>query len=94
MIDIRLDLEVTTSVVNQTFSIDMELGQGGTAFTVPFVVNQEHKTAGAVAVIRYNGIYMRNSNTITNPAQFILSSADDLTVDVHGWYCKVTKKGR
>jgi len=94
MIDIRLDLEVTTSAVNQTFSILLELGQGGTTFEIPFVINQEHKTAGAVAVNRYNGIYMRNANTITRPAQFILSSADDLTVDVHGWYCKVIKKGR
>lgn len=94
MIDIRLDLEVTTSSVNQTFSIDMELGQGGTTFTIPFVVNQEHKTAGAVAVNRYNGIYMRNANMTSNTAQFIISSANNLTVDVHGWYCKVIKKGR
>ena len=94
MIDIRLDLEVTTTAVNQTFSIDLEMGQGGTILNVPFVINQEHKAAGAVAVNRYNGIYMRNANSINNTAQFKISSADDLTVDVHGWYCKLIKKGR
>jgi hypothetical protein len=94
MIDIRLDLEVTTTAVNQTFSIDLEMGQGGTIETVPFVINQEHKAAGAVAVNRYNGIYMRNANSIVRSAQFKITSADDLTVDVHGWYCKLIKKGR
>lgn len=94
MIDIRLDLEVTTTSNNQTFSIDLEMGQGGTIYTIPFVVNQEHKTAGAVAVNRYNGIYLRNANLIDNPAQFKISSASNLTLEVHGWYCKLVRKGR
>lgn len=94
MIDIRLDLEVTTTVNNQIFSIDLELGQGGTTYTVPFIVDQEKKTSGATSVIRYNGIYMKDANTINNYGQFKIISPDALTVEVHGWYCKLMKQGR
>lgn len=94
MIDIRLDLEITTTVNNQVFSIDLELGQGGTVYTVPFIVDQEKKTSGATSVIRYNGIYMKDANTINNTGQFKIISPDALTVEVHGWYCKLMKQGR
>ena len=94
MIDIRLDLEITTTVNNQIFSIDLELGQGGTTYTVPFIVDQEKKTFGATSVIRWNGIYMKDANTINNYGQFKIISPDALTVEVHGWYCKLMKQGR
>ena len=94
MLDIRLDLEITTTANNQDFSIDLELGQGGTVYTIPFIVDQNVKAIGATSVIRYNGIYMKDSNTINNPAQFKIISPDALTVEVHGWYCKLMKQGR
>lgn len=94
MIDIRLDLQVTTTVNNQTFSIDLELGQGGTTYRIPFIVNQEKKTFGATSVIRYNGFYIKDTNTLNNYAQFKILSASNLTVEVHGWYMKLMKQGR
>mgnify|MGYP001079671057 CR=1 FL=1 len=94
MIDIRLDLEITTTANNQDFSIDLELGQSGTVYTIPFIVDQNVKSIGSTSVIRYNGIYMKDSNTIDNSAQFKIISSDALTLEVHGWYCKLMKQGR
>lgn len=93
MVDIRLDVEVTTSVANQVFDIVLEAGQGGgVPFEIPWV-HRYVKTAGVNPVNIFNGIYMKSSNAIDNPAQFKIKSPSACTVVVNGWYCKVVKKG-
>jgi hypothetical protein len=88
MVDIRLDVEVTTSGANQDFDIELELGTGGFAYSIPFE-RQLVKSAGAVPVNVYNGIYLGDSNTLDNGAKFKIKSDGNATVIVRGWYCKV-----
>ena len=94
MIDIRLDLEFTTSSVNQEYSVMLELGQGVTPYSIPFAVKTNVKSTGPVDINRYNGIYIGNALTRDNPGQFKISSTNTGTLIVRGWYCKVVKKGR
>jgi hypothetical protein len=94
MIDIRLDLEITTSGPNQEYGVVLELGQGVTPYRIPFAVNTNVKLAGTVSMNRYNGIYIGNALTKDNPGQFLVASNGAATVTVNGWYCKVVKKGR
>lgn len=92
MIDIRLDLSVTTSSPNQLVEIDLLLGVGGGQYAIPFARNT-YKNAGAQNVNRYNGIYMGDANTINNPAKFVVRSDASATMIVNGWYCKVLVRG-
>ena len=94
MIDIRLDMQITTTATNQEYDIVLELGQGVSAYQIPFAVKSNVKTAGAVFVNRYNGIYIGNALTLDNPGQFKIQSTANATLQVNGWYCKVIKKGR
>lgn len=88
MVDIRLDIEVTTSGANQDFDVVLELGAGGSTYDVPFE-RQSVKSAGAIPVNRYNGVYLGDSNTLDNGAKFKIKSDAAATVIVRGWYCKV-----
>lgn len=92
MIDIRLDILVTTTVPNQEVVIVLEAAQGGSSYRVPFD-QAFFKTAGEHVVDRYNGLYMGDSNTLDNPAQFMIVSDDDATIVINGWYCKVLIQG-
>lgn len=94
MIEIRLDCDVTTTQVNQDFSIDLELGQGGSSYKIPVIESQNVKTVGSHSVVRWLGFYIKDLNDKNNDAQFIINSASNLTVRVYGWYMKLTKLGR
>jgi hypothetical protein len=92
MIDIRVDLTVTTTSPNQLVEIDLALGIGGAQYSIPFSRNV-YKNASAQNVNRYNGIYMGDLNTLNNPAKFVVRSDAPAIVLVNGWYCKVLKRG-
>lgn len=92
MVDIRLDLDVTTSSPNQLVEIDLVVAVGGSQYSIPFVDNA-FKSAGAQRVNRYNGIYLGDTNTLNNPAKFVIRSDDTATVRVNGWYVKVLVRG-
>lgn len=94
LIDIRLDLQITTTGTNQDFDIVLELGQGVSPYQIPFAVKTNVKAASTVFVNKFNGIYIGNTLTRDNPGQFKLQSSANATVQVNGWYCKVIKKGR
>jgi len=88
MVDIRLDIEVTTTGANQVFDIVLELGTGGFAYNIPFE-QALVKSAQAVDVNRYNGVYLGDANTLDNGAKFRIQSDGNATVVVRGWYCKI-----
>ena len=92
MVDIRLDIEVTTSSANQEITIELELGQGGSAYRIPFI-HLFYKTTGAKKVGAFTGVYMGDTNTLNNAGQFIFTSANNATIKINGWYCKVIKMG-
>ncbi len=92
MIDIRLDVEVTTTSPSQNVDIDLYLGIGspGGEYPIPFV-RSTYKNAGVHGVNRYNGIYMGNSDTLNYPAEFRLVSDGGGSVKINGWYSKIIK---
>jgi len=88
MVDVRLDIEVTTSGANQAFDVALEMATDGSSYDIPFEIALV-KTAGATNVNRYNGVYMGDANTLDNRARFKIQSDGNATVVVRGWYCKV-----
>ena len=93
MIDIRIDIDAITTSVNTEISIDLHLGTGGAAYTVPWILETNFKNTDTHKLNRYNGIYMGDLNTLNNGGQFLVSSDKDCTIVVNGWYCKIVKRG-
>lgn len=93
MIDIRIDVDVITSSVNTEIKIDLHLAIGGFEYTIPWILETNFKTTGTHKLNRYNGVYMGDTNTLDNPADFRISSDKDCTIVVNGWYVKVIKRG-
>ena len=94
MIDIRLDVEVTTTLTNTELNIVLELGTGGGLYQIPFLVPTDFKTAGAIPINRYSSIYLGDTNTLNNGGKFRIQSDKTCTVKVNGWYCKVNRRGQ
>lgn len=92
MVDIRLDVDVTTTSPNTEVSVVLQLGTGGGTYTIPFE-KTVIKSSGTVNINRFNGIYMGDANTINNPGLFRAEADDDITVKVIGWYVKIIKRG-
>lgn len=90
VVDIRLDLEITTTTANQVGSIVLELGIGGASYDIPFI-STTVKTAGSHPLNRFNSVYMGDNNTLLNSAKFRVESDASATVKVNGWYCKIIK---
>lgn len=92
-VDVRLDLTVTTSAANTLIETGIELGLGGTAYTLN-VDASEFKTAGTYNIVRYVGLYIGDTNTKDNPGKIKMKSdAGTATVQVNGWYIKAGKRG-
>lgn len=92
MIDIRLDLSVTTTSPNQLVQVDLSLGVGGSQYSIPFEDNV-FKSSGTQRITRYNGIYIGDTNTLNNGARFVIRSDNTATLVVNGWYVKVLIRG-
>ena len=92
MIDIRLELKPTIAGQNSEVEIDLELGVGGSPYTISFG-RQSFKTSGVKRIDRFNGIYMGDSNTLNNPGRFLIRSDTNLDLVVSGWYVKIIRKG-
>ncbi len=92
MIDIRLDLEVTTTSTNTEVNVYLLLADGGSSYTIPFTTEQNYKNSGTYNINRFNGVYMGDANTLDNFGKFQMSSDKTCTVVVRGWYCKITRK--
>lgn len=93
MVDIRLDLIVTTTQPNQDVIVNLEMASGQVGSYDILFSRNSYKTANTHPVNRFNGIYMGDDFTRLNPAKFKIYSDYDCTVVVNGWYCKVIKQG-
>ena len=93
MVDIRIDVDIISTSVNTEVKIDLHLGTGGGAYTIPWILETNFKTTGTHKLNRYNGIYMGDTNTLNNGGQFMVSSDKTCTVVVNGWYCRIVKRG-
>ena len=92
MIDIRLALVVTTSSINTAISVDLHLGSGGSAYSIPFITSTNFKSTGEYILLRFNSIYMGNTDTLNSGGVFKISSDNNISYKVTGWYCKVIKR--
>lgn len=93
MVDIRLDFDLITTSPNTEIKVDLHLGTGGAAYTIPWIAEVNFKSSGTHKLNRYNGIYMGDLNTLNNGGQFKISTDTDCTVVINGWFCKVIKRG-
>lgn len=92
-VDIRLDIEITSTGANQDFDISLFLADGQPGvYQIPWVVERSFKTAGTRRVVLFNSIYMGDTNTMANPARFKIKSSGTGSVKVAGWYVKVQKR--
>ena len=92
MIDIRLEFQLTTTSVNTEIFVDLHLGTGGSAYTIPFISEFNSKNTGTRTVSTYNGVYMGDTNTLNNGGQFRITTDKDCSIVVNGWYCKVIRR--
>jgi hypothetical protein len=92
MVDIRIDLSVTTQSQNQEIDIKLVLGIGAGQYEISFV-DIFQKSAGLHRIVAYSGVYMGDTNTLDNPAEFRIDSDGNGSVVVNGWYCKILIRG-
>jgi len=92
-VDIRLDINVTTTAQNQVVDVALFVNEGGAGeYVIPFIVEAPYKVSGTREVIRWNGMYMGDANTRDSPAKFMIRSPSAGSVVVNGWYCRVSKR--
>lgn len=89
-IDIVIDIEITTTVVNQEVDIELLLGDGGTNYTLP-VETIEKSVTGVLKASPYYSFYMRDANTLSNTGQIGVKSSDDCSVKINNFYIRVIR---
>lgn len=87
-VDFRTDFLVTTVSPNTVITTGIELGIGGSPYTLNFD-SRSFKGAGSYQITRWSSVYMGDTNTLNNGARFVMSS-DSVgdTVVVNGWYIR------
>lgn len=93
-VDIRVDVDVTTTSPNQDISIQLLMAVGSGA-SYPIELDfMSPKSSGTYKILSYNGIYMGDTNTLNFPAEIQLKSDTAITsgIVVNGWYIRVIKR--
>lgn len=89
-VGVRIDIEVTTTSPNQNVRVFMRIAIGsGNEYEIEWF-NTAIKSAGANRITRYNQIYMGDTDTQGNTAEFQIESDGNATVVVNGWYTPIT----
>ena len=91
-VDIRIDVTATSISANSLIDIDIDLGIGGTEFTLPVSPTLFYLTSGAKRIVQTVTIGMDNDNVRLRPARVRMASNDLLSVVVHGWMIRVIKR--
>lgn len=84
----RLDIEITTTAVNQTIDTEIQLAIGGTTYTLA-VTHEQYKAVGVYQVVKSSFVYMGDDNTRNNYGKFRIKSDGNMTVKVNGWACYI-----
>lgn len=93
MVDIRLAIDVITASPNTEVNVELHLGTGGNAYTIPFITDTDLKAADTHPLNRYNALHIADANTRDNGGVFKITTDKDCTVHIIGWYCKVLVRG-
>lgn len=90
-VDIRIDLDVTTSSANQYVATRIVYGEGDPDEYSIGIATIHYKTSGTYNLVSYSGAYIGNTLTKDNPAQIEIYSDASCTVMVKGVYIRVTR---
>lgn len=92
-VDIRVDLEITSTAANSVVETAMELGIGGSTYKLS-IDRQYLKATGTHKVVTSFPFYIGNTNTLNNSARLLMKSdTAGVTVKVNGWYVRVITNG-
>lgn len=94
MIDLRVDLSVTTTAANQELYVDLSMAIGGaTPFQIPVISPMQIKSSGTYRVVHPVSFYIGSNDVRTNPARLRFSSPNNASVVVNGWYVRICRRG-
>ena len=91
IVDLRVDLEVTTTSANQEIEIQLLIDIGGSPYSIN-LLHASYKTAGTHKVVTYVGGYVGSAGTRDNPTEVQLDTDSSATIKVNGWYAKVVRR--
>ena len=92
MVDLRVHVEVTTTIPNQEVVLLIDVGVG-TASNFQLELNRNiYKSAGAQPITRYIGGSIGSELVRTGPAELKLDTDGSASIRVFGWYAKVTRR--
>ena len=93
VVDMRVDLEVTTTSANNVVEILMEFGIGSTPYKLTFE-QRYFKNAAAHKMVVPVSFYIGNAVTLNNPARLLVKNDTvGSTVKVNGWYVRAITNG-
>lgn len=93
MVNFRIDLTATTTSNSQEVFLRLRMAIGSPSeFNVTFSPMQ-FKQSGTYNFIRNSSIYMGGSDVLNNPARFEISSDNDASIVVNGWYVQFLLRG-
>jgi hypothetical protein len=91
-ITIRFDITITTTATNQESTLFLTCGVGAVgAYNLP-IETVQFKSAGTYQVARSLHLYLGNTLTKDNPAEFYFTSDANTTVLVNGFYITVKRR--
>jgi len=91
-VDIRVHLKTTTTTANQKYHIDMKFAFDGPDEFENRIFSQYVKNASEDEQSFVTTLYIGSESVRTYPARLYITSDDDATVEVVGWFCRVFRK--
>ena len=91
VVDVRLDLTVTTTGANQVVKLRTQLAIGDPIQFEFESTEMLYKTAGVHKVVVSNSFYIGSDIVRLNPGEFQIFSDASSTVKVNGWFFRVIK---
>lgn len=92
VLDIRLDLTVTTASPNTAIAVVLNLGIGDPyTYNIPILSDRVFKSVATYQIAEFNSIYLGNELTQSNPAEIKIKADNSITVKVNGWFIKVQR---
>jgi len=91
-VDIRVHLKTTTTSANQKYHIDMKFAFDSPDEFENRIFSQYVKNASEDEQSFVTTLYIGSESVRTYPARLYITSDDDATVEVVGWFCRVFRK--
>ena len=91
MVEIRVDLLVTTTSPSQEVTVRILFAIGGFEFPLT-VSHSEYKTAKEHPVVGYAKFWIGGNNVIDNPAEIQIDTDSNATIINNGSYCVLTRR--